>query len=185
MSTREHLFRPDRIYFITFTVYKWQSIFISSKYISLFFKWFDYQKQNYGNKIHGYVIMPNHFHGLIFISKNSPDISKLIQNGKRFLAYQIIQLLNIDNNYKILSIFREGADKNKKALHKVFENGFDSKIIENESLFREKLNYIHNNPCQKKWNLADTPENYPYSSASNYIFGQGLYDVDVLHLRIP
>jgi hypothetical protein len=35
----------------------------------------------------------------------------------------------------------------------------------------QKLNYLHNNPCQGKWMLADNPVNYPYSSFSFYESG--------------
>lgn len=49
-------FIPDRIYFTTFTIYKWISIFIDEKYFLLVYKWFDYMKDKYGNKIHGYIL---------------------------------------------------------------------------------------------------------------------------------
>ena len=51
----------------------------------------------------------------------------------------------------------------------------------NASLFEEKLNYIHNNPCTDRWRLAENPEDYAYSSASNYIKGTGIYDVDLIY----
>ncbi len=35
----------------------------------------------------------------------------------------------------------------------------------------EKLNYIHRNPLQEKWNLATKPEEYFYSSANFYLTG--------------
>ena len=42
----------------------------------------------------------------------------------------------------------------------------------------QKLDYIHNNPCAGKWNLADCPENYVHSSAGFYYQGvQGIYPV--------
>ena len=47
-------------------------------------------------------------------------------------------------------------------------------------MFLQKLNYIHNNPCQLKWNLANNPEEYKYSSAANYINGSGNYNVDII-----
>jgi len=87
MGIREKCFQAENIYFITFTIFGWQKVFTSKKYYDLFYKWFDYQKENYRNKINGFVIMPNHFHGLIYISKKSPPLSKLIQNAKRFLAF--------------------------------------------------------------------------------------------------
>ena len=42
------------------------------------------------------------------------------------------------------------------------------------------LVYIHNNPCAKGWNLAETPEEYAHSSAQNYMRGIGRYSVDIL-----
>ena len=51
-----------------------------------------------------------------------------------------------------------------------------------EKLFMQKLNYIHNNPLQAKWQLYTTPENYFYSSAKFY--ETGLDDFGVLtHFR--
>ena len=119
--------------------------------------------------------MPNHFHGLIYVSKKSPPLSKLIQNAKRFLAYDIVKLLKKDNEQNLLNLFAKKARKEKGSKYKVFEERYDSKIIDNEDLFYQKLNYIHNNPCKGK--LCDLPENYIYSSASNYILGKGIYEI--------
>lgn len=122
--------------------------------------------------------MPNHIHVLMYISEKSPILSKLIQNAKRFLAYEIVKLLKKDDKNEILELFSQNADPKKNSKHKVFKDRYDSKIIENEKLFIEKLNYIHKNPCSEKWHLADLPENYKYSSASNYVSGKGEYKID-------
>ena len=86
-------FSSDNVYFITFTICDWQNVFTNDEYCKLVYKWFNYAKEEYGNKVHAYVIMPNHIHILMYISNKSPEISKLIQNAKRFLAYGIIALL--------------------------------------------------------------------------------------------
>lgn len=124
--------------------------------------------------------MPNHLHLILFLSESSPELSKLIQNAKRFLAYEIVTNLKEDKKHDLLKFFSENSDKSKNAKHKLFENSFDAKLIENEELFKQKLNYIHNNPCMPKWILSLSPEEYIYSSASNYILGKGIYDVDVV-----
>jgi REP element-mobilizing transposase RayT len=182
MAVRNRIFIPNEIYFLTFTILGWKHIFTSDKYRLLVYKWFDYIKREYGNKIHGYVIMPNHLHCLIFISDKSPKLSTFIQNAKRFLAYQIVRLLKEEDNMGMLDFFRENARMKFGAKHKVFEDGFDSLIIQSQKLFLEKLNYIHNNPCREKWSLAENPENYIHSSASNYVLERGIYDVDVIEL---
>ena len=171
-------FVPNKTYFITFTILGWKRVFISDKYFLLVFKWFDYMRQHYNNKIYGYVIMPNHIHVLIKITDLSPKISTLIFNAKRFLAYEIPKFLAEDKKVNLINFFKKNKDK-EKAIHKVFTPRYDSLIIQSKKFFLEKLNYIHNNPCTAKWNLANNPEDYKYSSASNYILGKGAYDVDV------
>ncbi len=123
--------------------------------------------------------MPNHIHLLLHVSGRSPELSKLVFNGKRFLAYQIVKQLREDGNDQLLRFFSENKTK-EKAKHKVFEPRYDSLIIQTEKFFLEKLNYIHGNPCQEKWRLAKEPEDYIYSSASNYVSGRGIYDTDLV-----
>ena len=182
MAIREKIFIPNKIYFITFTILGWKNVFIDDKYFLLVYKWFDYMREKYENKIYGYVIMPNHIHLLIYISSKSSKLSVLIQNAKRFFAYQIVKLLEEDNNFELLNYFKKYAEVQKGAKHKVFENRYDSKIVQSQGFFLEKLNYIHNNPCVEKWNLAENPEDYIHSSASNYLVGNGMYNVDVMEI---
>ncbi len=146
-------FKANEIYFITFTILNWEKVFNDDQKCELVYKWFRYMEKHYNNKIHGYVIMPNHIHLLLYISALSPRLSTLIFNAKRFLAY---------------------------GLHCLFEPRYDSLIIQSRKFFLEKLNYIHRNPCRERWQLVDRPEDYRYSSASNYISGKGVYGVDVI-----
>ncbi len=182
MSVREKIFIPNEIYFITFTVLGWKKIFTEDKYCELVYKWFDYMREKYKNKIYAYVIMPNHIHLIIFISEKSPKLSALIQNAKRFMAYGIVDLLEKDNKINILNYFKNNAENKKGAKHKVFEDRYDSKIVKTRSFFLEKLNYVHNNPCSKKWILADSVERCKYSSAANYLVGKGFYDVEIMEI---
>jgi len=153
---------------------------MNDKYYSLVYKWFDYMEDKYDNRVCGYVIMPNHLHLLLKITDKSPTLPTLIQNAKRFLAYSIIKLLKEDKYFSVLDFFQENARIKFKAKHKVFEDGYDCLIIQTQKFFLEKVNYIHNNPCQEKWRLVESPEDYKYSSAANYILGQGQYNIEIV-----
>jgi len=59
--------------------------------------------------------------------------------------------------------------------NKVFEASFDIKECYSLEIIKQKLNYIHFNPCTGKWDLADMPENYLHSSAAFYGNGVRLY----------
>lgn len=182
MAVREKTFLSNEIYFVTFTILSWKKIFTEDKYTDLVYKWFDYMKDKYGNKIYAYVIMPNHIHLIAFLDAKSPKLPVLMQNAKRFMAYGIVDLLEKDNKMELLNYFKNCADMKKGAKHKVFEDRYDSKIIQTKKFFMEKIKYIHNNPCSEKWMLASSPELYKYSSALNYFLGKGVYDVEIIEI---
>ena len=179
MAGRYKYFISNQTYFITFTILGWKYVFTEDKYCNLIYKWFDYMRNKYGNKIYGYVIMPNHAHFLIKLSEKSPVISRLIQNAKRFLAYQIVALLKEDNKTDLLKFFSDNACARTGAKHKIFEDRFDDLLIRSDKFFLQKLKYIHDNPCAKHWRLADNIVDYKYSSAANYERGEGYYKIDM------
>jgi REP element-mobilizing transposase RayT len=180
MAVKYKIFIPNQTYFITFTILGWRKIFICEETVNLIYKWFDYIKNKYGNETEGYVIMPNHVHILVRISDKSPKQAILIMNAKRFLAYEIIKYLEKIGNFEMLDYFSSQARVQDSAKHKVFTDGYDSQIVQSLKYFLQKLNYIHNNPCQEKWQLAKSPEEYEYSSAANYVSGKGLYEIKIV-----
>lgn len=135
-----------------------------------------------GHFINGYVIMPNHVHALISFNATDQHINTIVGNGKRFMAYEIIERLKQYNQYELLAtlatnIEAERKAKNKK--HNVWELSFDWKDCQNISFAFQKLDYMDLNPCRGKWNLCDCPANYLHSSAKFYLTGeQGIYPVN-------
>ena len=82
--------------------------------------------------IPAYVIMPNHVHSILFFPSSNYDLNKLVSNGKRFIAYDIVKRLQQDEHHDILLRLKEGLtelDLKKGQLHKVFEDSFDAKPI--------------------------------------------------------
>ena len=53
-----------------------------------------------------------------------------------------------------------------------------------EWFFNQKLEYLHNNPCQPHWQLAELPEDYKYSSARFYELGVNEFDFLIHHSEI-
>ncbi len=54
---------------------------------------------------------------------------------------------------------------------KAWMERFHEVYLEDLKHLERKLDYIHTNPLQEKWNLVQKPEDYQYSSASSYEFG--------------
>ena len=167
-------------FFITFTCHKWLPLIEKISGYDIVYHWFDHLKNN-GHFINGYVIMPNHVHVLISFIQTNQSINTIIGNGKRFMAYEIIKRLETNNHTELLQLLSNNVEAKRKAnkkLHEVWELSFDWKECNSRKFITQKLNYIHANPCVKKWALSNSPVEYPHSSARFYITGeQGIYPI--------
>lgn len=180
MPVKQTIPYNEGIFFVTFTCHKWMSLIEYTNSYDLVYKWFDYLKAK-GHYITGYVVMPNHIHALIGFRNSDKTINKIIGDGKRFMAYEIIKRLERSNENKLLnqlSTAVEAKDKLRGKKHEVWEDSFDWKECKTSVFIDQKLDYMHNNPCTGKWNLGKSPINYEHSSACFYINGvTGIYPV--------
>ncbi len=123
--------------------------------------------------------MPNHLHVLIDFAASTKSSNTIVSNGKRFMAYTIVERLQEKKENEILLQLSEAvikSDKDKGKIHQVFERSFDCKEITSQHYFMQKLSYIHNSPCSGEWKLKENPIDYLHSSAKYYITGeQGIY----------
>lgn len=174
MPVRKDIPYSEGMFFITFTCYRWLALIDQTNSYDLVYGWFDYlKKQNH--RIAGYVIMPNHVHVLIDFYTTTKKINKIIGDGKRFIAYEIIKRLKDVGDNNTLAMLEKAVAtkrKDKGKLHEVWEESFDWKICETAAFAYQKLLYMHNNPCAGKWKLVDDITKYEYSSARFYISGK-------------
>ena len=180
MSIRRQITENEGAYFITFTCHKWIQLIDKVNGYDIVYKQFDYLKQQ-GHYIIGYVIMPNHVHMLIAFKNIGKTVNSIVGNMKRFIAYEIVARLKINNEEELLTTLALGVnitDKKRGKLHEVFEPSFDCKACRSNEFINQKLAYMHNNPCKGVWNIVKSPVEYKCSSAKFYITGeQGMYEV--------
>jgi REP element-mobilizing transposase RayT len=180
MPVKVKIAEPQGTYFITFTCSNWLPLIQLTNAYDAVYKWFDTLVKN-GHSILGYVIMPNHVHVLISFKNNGQSINTIVGNGKRFMAYEIVKRLKAQGETKVLANMELAVsekDKQRNKRHEVWKNSFDWKECNINEYIEQKLNYIHLNPCQGKWNLSNTPEDYEHSSAKFYICDiQGVFPV--------
>ncbi len=158
-------------YFITFTCTQWLPLFEITNSYDLVYNWFAVLKEKYKAGIVAYVIMPNHLHAILHFHNENFDLNNIISNGKRFMAYEMINRLQVSGNNEVLdklSSLLSEREKKKGQLHKVFKDSFDAKAIITQHFLLQKINYIHNNPVSGKWQLAKDFVEYEHSSASFY-----------------
>jgi hypothetical protein len=125
--------------------------------------------------------MPNHVHAIIAFGNTGKSINSIVGNGKRFMAYELVKLLKEKNKDDLLLQLEQmvnDTDKQGNKQHEVFEPSFDRKGCRTMEFTKQKLLYIHLNPCRYETILAQLPEDYLHSSAKYYYAGeQGIYPV--------
>jgi len=166
----------ENTWFITFTCFNWISLFEITQSYDLVYNWLKLIDNKYNIKTLGFVIMPNHVHLLLYLPDQRVNLNSMISNAKRFMAYELVKRLQEQENYVLLNILDSACSERERAkgqLHKAFAPSFDAKPIYTYDFLHQKLNYIHNNPLNGKWNLCKEFTDYPHSSAAFY------------HLEIP
>jgi REP element-mobilizing transposase RayT len=161
------------VYFCTVTCYKWLPLFHKADAYHSVYRWFDQLKRD-GCYVVGYVIMPNHFHVLLYPTHTGTSLNKLVGEGKRFMAYDIVNGLKKSGKMELLIGLSEGVDNNEKTKgkkHQVFQLSFDARKCYNEKMIEQKLDYIHHNPVKGKWSLVEDFTLYEHSSAGFYEVG--------------
>jgi len=180
MPVRKIIPEKDGVYFITFTCAHWLPLFEITNGYNAVYNWFDLLKKN-GHHIIGYSIMHNHVHAIIAFHNTGKTINSIVGNGKRFMAYDIVNRLQKQNHLNVLTQIKAMVNDAQRAInkqHEVFEPSFDWKECRTEKFIQQKLNYIHWNACRGVNKLVDLPEQYIHSSAKFYAIGEhGIYSV--------
>jgi putative transposase len=153
----------DNVYFWTDTIKDWKHLLKQDKYKQLIIECLQDLTQKKLIKVYGFVIMPNHIHIIWeLLSMNGKEMPHASFNKQT--AHLITKDLKT-NHPAVLSYF-EVQDKERS--YRIWQRDPLAILMDSKSKLIQKLNYIHNNPLNERWNLAESPEMYIWSSASFY-----------------
>ena len=163
-------FNPDYLYFVTTSAVKHAHLFRRDAIKRIILDSLHHLRTMGKMKLFVFVVMPNHIHLIALFSKEH-TLSDVMRDFKKFTARQIYRQFNADGNKKVLDVLRKAGEKVKQE-YKVWEDGYDARDIFSVEFLQQKMDYIHHNPCQPHWNLAETPEEYSWSTAAFYLSEQ-------------
>jgi len=152
---------------------EWLPVFTRPEAVQIILDCWQYQRQNQGLKLYGYVVLENHLH---FVA-HAPRLDKCVASFKSFTARQLIDYLTAHHADMLLKRLRFA-----KCAHKVdreyqfWQEGVHAELVFSEAMMREKLDYIHQNPVKRGY--VERAEHWRYSSAGFYEGGTGLIEVD-------
>ena len=178
MSRNYKFHNPEGLYFVSFAVVGWLDVFTRNEYKDLIVESLTFCQKKKGMEIHAWCIMTSHLH-LIFRSIGNQNPELLLGDFKRFTSKNIIKAIqeNPKESRKefLLDYFKKEAQKTSNTSNNQFWR-HDNKPIElwSNEVIQQKINYIHNNPVAE--GIVFRPEDYKYSSASDYAGQKGLLE---------
>lgn len=171
------------IHFLTMTTVGWLDIFSRQCYRDILIESMKYCQKEKGLLIFAYVVMTNHLHCIW----QTPDgkLSDVVRDFKKYTSAMIIQQIisnKVESRSDWLKIVMDYHAKfnSNNSNYQLWQNGNHPIELESPKFLSQKLNYIHLNPVRA--GIVKESEHYIYSSASNYLTGMGIIDVNILDL---
>lgn len=171
-------------HFLTITIVDWVDVFSRKIYKDCVIECFDYCAKNKGMILYSYVIMSNHIH--MIVQSKDGKLSDLIRDFKKFISKTILEKIQTERESRkewMLERFKlatESHSRNKN--YQFWQLNNHAEEIYTEKFMWSKIDYIHFNPVRA--GIVASPQNYIYSSASNYIDGKGIIDVEIVEVPI-
>jgi putative transposase len=149
--------------FLTATILNWQHLLADDKLKQQVVDSFEWLVMEKRCSIYAFVIMPNHIHLLWRIADGFER--QMVQGALFSYTGHAFQKYLRDTNPGILNKhYVNDADRT----YQFWERNPLPKECITDGFLTQKLEYIHNNPCQPHWQLSKFPEQYHWSSASFY-----------------
>jgi REP element-mobilizing transposase RayT len=183
MSTGYQIKDQQALHYITIQVVDWIDVFTRKAYRDIIIDSLQFCQKNKGLQIFGYVIMSNHIH----LIANSPqgELSNTVRDFKKFTAKNIIESIKNSNESRkdwMLNRFQFNAQRHSRnENYQMWTHENHAVVIYSPEFAREKFDYLHNNPVRA--GLVRKPEDYIYSSASNYAEMENILEVIIIDLK--
>lgn len=153
-----------KLYFVTSVIVKHKIIFLQDDIAKIPLHSLAWLREQGYWKLYGFCLLPNHIHFIVKL-ENASTINEPVFKFHSFTAHEIIKYLKETGNQTLLTFFQKNAKEAKTDRDHLLWNNCLIRNIETEFVLRGLLEYTHNNPLSKKWKLADSRDEYRYSSA--------------------
>ena len=162
-------------YYLTITVTEWLPIFENESLRKIVIDSLNFFIEKKNLLVFGYCIMNNHIH--MIANTESPFLLKdVIRDFKKFTSRKIAKAMAEETSLmhiNHLSYFKLAGNFHCKSIDvKVWKDGNHAIELYSSKFFKQKLNYIHQNPV--KAGYTDKMEDWPYSSAVDYSGGKSV-----------
>src|SRR5262249_23040599 len=126
-------------------------------------------------RINAFVIMPTHLHLIVLDADlDTERLGRTLADFRKFTGRQLSDHCRGHFPRCFQETLREQATADRG--HRCWQPSRHPEAIQDEAFWRQKLDYLHDNPCRK--GLVRAPHHWRFSSAAWYLTeGQGAADV--------
>jgi REP element-mobilizing transposase RayT len=157
---------------VTATIVNWLPLFSNPAIVQIVINSLGFLQAQDRLKIIAYVIMENHIHLVAF----GKELAKELGDFKSFTARQSIDYYQQQGNAFILDQLAYNKLPNRiDREYQFWQEGVHPQQIKDETMLRQKVDYIHNNPVRRGY--VELPEHWRYSSARNFLGMEGVLEV--------
>ena len=169
MPRQQHYYGLNHLHYLTASTYRRARVFDSQRIRLHFVKTLAELRVRLGFKLLGYVLMPEHFHLLIWPGERA-DPSKIVQSLKERTAIFILRNLRDNQHHpwcgKMLARLTLPSTVQHHGPGRVWQRRFYDLNVWSERKRLEKLNYMHGNPVKR--GLVTSPDLWAWSSFRFY-----------------
>ena len=147
-TTSYHIKDESALYQLTFTTIGWVDVFTRQSYCDIIIDSLRYCIKEKGLQLFGYVIMNNHMH-LICRVKKGNKLSEIVRDFKKYTAKKIIHEIQTNpesrKDWMIVIFSKAGKSNPNNKEFQLWKQDNHPIELYFDSVFIQKLNYIHNN----------------------------------------
>ncbi len=155
------------LYFVTFTVKDWIDVFTRNEYRFIITDSLNFCIKEKGLEVYAWVLMTNHLHAILSSSKN--ELSAIIRDFKKFTSNKIIEAIEQSGKESrsrwLLWLLKQKTETGEEK-KQLWQPGNHPEEIRTEKFYRQKMQYIHQNPVRTGW--VRNEEDYEWSSAGYF-----------------
>jgi len=181
--TNRPTLKGDSPFYLTATVIDWIDVFTREGCKNIIIDSLKYCINNKGLTVYAYCLMSNHIH-LIASASEGNDLGSIIRDFKKYTSKAIFQFIQEGGESRAdwmlprFILASKGLANYKN--FKIWQEGNYPIQLYSKKFYKQKMNYIHNNPVKAK--IVNKPEHYLYSSAIDYAGGNGLLPIILIDI---
>ena len=150
------------LYYITFPVIEWLPIFIDESAGKIITDSFNFCMEKKYLGVNAYVIMPTHLHAILFdVEFNAERLKHILDDIRKFTGRQLLDYSAPHLPKSFTEEFHQQAGKDRE--RRFWQPTQHPIGIYSEGFGRQKMDYLHHNPCRK--GLVLRAEAWRFSSA--------------------